>query len=139
MRFCGRKWTRLLAKLIRKSDGARPSFLPNVLRIGSLADECKALDIRAYDVGALTTLADSFVICSASSEPHFKAVFNAVKEGMKEVGIRPLRTEGTVRGQWRLLDYGDIIFHLFREEARRFYDLDGLWGDAPLIDLELED
>jgi len=107
--------------------------------MGALAANVKARDIRAYDLRGLTVIADSFVICSASSEPHFKAVYNSVKEGMKEVGVAPLHTEGISRGHWRVLDYGNIIVHIFREEAREFYDLDGLWGDAPEINLKLDD
>jgi ribosome-associated protein len=113
--------------------------LPNTLRIASLAWDVKATDIRAYDVRGLTLIADSFVICTATSEPQLKAVFNSVKEGMKEVGVTPLRAEGKTDGNWMILDYGNVIFHIFREEARLFYDLDGFWADAPGIDLELEE
>jgi len=127
-----------LVKLVKKSAPTQPDFLPNALRMCALAAEYKAIDIRAYDVRGLTLIADSFIICAASSEPHFKAIYNGVKEGMKAVGVAPLYTEGTLRGNWRVLDYGDIIFHIFREQAREFYDLDGLWGDAPEIDLNLD-
>ena len=127
-----------MVKLIKKPGGLEPDFLPDVLRIGSLAAERKALDIKAYDLRGLTPVADSFVLCSASSEPQFKAIYNGVREGMKAIGVKPLHSEGTVRGGWRVLDYGDIIVHIFREQSREFYDLDGLWGDASEIDLELD-
>jgi len=125
-----------LARLVKKKE-AMPDALPNVRRIAALAADRKALDIRAYDVRGLTLVADYFIICGASSEPHFKAVFNAVKEGMKDVGVAPLHSEGRVHGGWLLLDYGAIILHVFREEARRFYDLDGLWADAPQVELDI--
>jgi ribosome-associated protein len=128
-----------LARLVRKAgQSPEPDFLPNTLRIGALAAKLKAKDIRVYDVRDLTVIADAFVLCSASSEPQLKAIFNAVKEGMREIGVAPLRTEGTFSGGWFVMDYGSIIFHIFREEAREFYDLDGLWGDAPRIRLEVD-
>jgi len=109
-----------------------------VLAIAEFAAEHKAANLRAYDVRDLTVIADAFVICSATSEPHLRAVFNAVKEGLKEMGIAPLRSEGTFNGGWLVVDYGTIIFHIFRVTAREFYDLDGLWGDAPEIELGQE-
>lgn len=112
--------------------------MPVLLRIASLADEHKAKDIKAFDVRGLTLVADAFLICSATSEPQLRAIYNAVKEGLKDVGIKQLHSEGTFTGGWLVMDYGTVIFHIFREEARNFYDLDGLWGDAPLIDLGLE-
>lgn len=105
-------------------------------QMGECAAQYKAINVRAYDVRGLTLVADCFIICAASSEPQFKAIFNGVQDGMRAVDVRPLHTEGSSRGGWLLLDYGDIVFHLFREEAREFYDLDGLWGDAPEVDLE---
>ncbi len=128
-----------MAKLVKKSKQDEDSFLPATLRIGELAHNRRALDVRAYDVRKLTLIADSFVLCSASSQPQVKAIFDAVKEGMSEVGVRPFHVEGGPRDGWMLMDYGTVIFHIFREETREFYDLDGLWGDAPKIDLDLED
>lgn len=114
------------------------SFVPNTLRMAELAADKKAKDIKAYDVRGLTLVADSFVMCTATSEPQLKAVYNAVKDGMKEIGVAPLRTEGTFAGGWLLMDYGDVIFHVFREAARQFYDLDGMWADAKEIALHLD-
>ena len=128
-----------MARIVKRPPQAEPDFLPSTRRIAGFAAERKARDVRAYDVRGLTIIADSFVLCTATSEPHAKAVFNAVKEGMKEIGVRPLCTEGKPADGWLVLDYGDVIFHIFREEARSFYDLDGLWGDAPSIDLDLDD
>jgi ribosome-associated protein len=128
-----------VARLTKKTSsvpGTTADFLPNTLRVAGLAADHKAKCIRAYDVRGLTLIADSFVLCSASSEPQVKAIHNAVREGMKEIGIAPLRSEGAPDNGWLVLDYGDIIFHIFREEARAYYDLDGLWGDARVIDLD---
>lgn len=127
-----------LPRLVKKTiTSNQPEYLPNARRIAALADERKAENIVAYAVGELTLLADAFVICTATSEPHVKAVYSAVKEGMREAGSKTLHAEGTYTDGWVVLDYGDVIFHVFRKEAREFYDLDGLWGDAPRIDLAL--
>jgi ribosome-associated protein len=128
-----------LAKLVKKAPEADTEFLPVTRRVASLAYDLKARDIKAYDVRGMTLIADSFLMCSASSEPQMKAVFNAVREGMKEVGVVPLHSEGRPSDGWMVLDYGIVIAHLFREDAREFYDLDGLWADAPLIELDLDD
>lgn len=127
-----------MPKLVKKTDDTALDFLPNVQRIASISADFRALDIRALDVRGLTLVADCFVLCSAASEPQVKAIYNGVKDGMKEIGVSPLRAEGEFSGSWLVLDYGTILFHIFRKEAREFYDLDGLWGDAPVLELDLE-
>jgi ribosome-associated protein len=133
-----------LAKLVRKQKSVTPEaepaleFVVDSLRIAELAAQRKAINLHAYNVHGLTVLADSLVLCSASSEPQMRAIFDSVKEGMKAIGVAPLHTEGTFNGGWLVMDYGHVIFHVFREEAREFYDLDGFWGDAPEIKLESE-
>ena len=94
--------------------------------------------MKAYDVRELTVVADAFLLCSAQSEPQLRAIYNEVREGMREIGKHPLHSEGAFNGGWLVIDYGAIVFHLFREESREFYDLDGLWADAPLIELDIE-
>ncbi len=126
-----------MAKLVRKSKSTEPDYLPNVLRIAELAAKHKAMDIKAYDLRGLTIMADVFVVCSASSEPQVKAIYNSILAGMKQVGVSPKRSEGRPGVGWILIDYGSIVVHVFREETREYYDLDGLWGDAPEIDLGL--
>lgn len=127
-----------MARLVRKKAApAPPAFLAKVLRIGELAAERKVIDIRAYDVRGLTLIADAFVLCSAASEPQLRAMFNGILEGMKEAGIPSLRSEGGFKGGWLVIDYSDVIVHIFRQEAREFYDLDGLWADAPQVELNL--
>lgn len=128
-----------MPKLVPKTaPEAAPDFLPNLYRIAEIAAQFKAINIKAYDVRGLTLVTDCFLMCSASSDRQLKAIFNGIREGMKEAGIGPTTTEGDFEGSWLLLDYGDVIVHIFREEAREFYDLDGLWGDAPMIELTLD-
>ena len=128
-----------MVTLVKKEKSNESDFLPNTHRIASIAFDFKAKDIAAYDVRGLTLVSDSFVMCSATSEPQFKAIMNGVRMGMKEIGVNPLHIEGTTQGGWILMDYGNIIFHIFREEAREYYDLDGLWGDAARIELDISE
>ena len=118
------------------SEGERLDAIVQLM--AELAAEKKAVSIKAYNVRGLTLTTDALVICTATSEPHIKAVFNAVKEGMKASGARPIYTEGSFKDGWLLIDFGDAIFHVFREQAREFYDLDGLWADAQPFALDSE-
>lgn len=128
-----------MTKLIKKTGKQELDILPNTRRIASIAQKYRAKNILAYDVRELTVLADCFLMCSVTSEPQLKAVYNGVREGMKEIGLLPLHAEGEISSSWLVLDYGVIIFHIFRERAYEFYDLGGLWGDAPLLDLDLDE
>jgi len=82
------------------------------------------------DVHGLTTIADFFVICSGESTPQVKAIEERVVEKLKEEGAGPLRIEGLRYCNWVLVDYGDVIVHIFQEETRAFYELEKLWIDA---------
>ncbi len=126
----------VLKRKSAETDGK--GYLADARRIAALADEKKAENIRAYDVQGLTGVTDCFVICTVTSEPQMKAVMNNIREGMRDVGIGLLRAEGDFHGGWVLLDYNDVIVHLFRKEPRDFYDLDGVWADAPAVELDLE-
>ncbi len=128
-----------MPKLIKKTSQEELEFLPNARRIASIAQKFRANNIEAYDVRGLTVLTDAFLMCSVTSEPQLKAVYNGVREGMKEIGLIPLHAEGEISSNWLVLDYGAVIFHIFRERAYEFYDLGGLWGDAPLVDLDLDE
>ncbi len=128
----------------RTAEPAAPALPADVREklctISELAAKHKGIDIRACDIRGLTVIADAVILCSAASEPQLRAIFNEVRDGMRQdLGISPLHSEGTYKGGWLVIDYGDVIFHLFRKEAREFYDLDGLWGDAPQIALDLEE
>lgn len=98
-----------------------------------------ALDKKAYDVDVLavaklTSIADYFVLTSASNERQAQAIADNVLDKLREeMGVKPLLVEGTTPGRWVLLDFGDFIIHIFTEDARRFYGLERLWGDAPNV------
>ena len=97
----------------------------------------KALDLDVLSVGALTSIADYFVLASATNERQAAAIADSIEEQLKQqLGVRPLLIEGTTPGRWILLDYGDFIVHIFTEDVRRFYGLERLWGDAPNVTAE---
>lgn len=97
----------------------------------------KAFDLDVLSVGALTSIADYFVLASASNERQAAAIADAIEAQLKEqLRVRPLLIEGTTPGRWILLDYGDFIVHIFTEDVRRFYGLERLWGDAPNVTSE---
>ncbi len=99
----------------------------------------KARDIKGILVAGLTLIADAFVLCTVNSEPQLKAVTNAAREAMREAGYAVQCVEGDHRCGWTVVDFGDVILHIFRDQARVFYDLDRMWGDAPEIDLHLDE
>ncbi len=90
----------------------------------------KAEKLVVLNLQGLTALADYFVLATASSERQAQALADAVEAALKAEGRRPLSIEG-YSAPWILLDYGDVVFHIFHDEARRFYGLERLWGDAP--------
>jgi ribosome-associated protein len=98
-------------------------------------DDKKGQDIKLLKTDGLTVLADYFVICSATSAPHIKALSDEVDKRLSELGEPPLRREGYRSGSWVLLDFGCVILHLFQTEAREFYNLERLWNDAENIDI----
>lgn len=81
----------------------------------------------------VSTFCDYFIIASANTSRHIKAISDEIESKLKEEGIKLWHTEGEKDAKWVLLDYGDCLVHLFEPETRRFYDLEGLWGDAPQI------
>jgi ribosome-associated protein len=94
----------------------------------------KAFDLDVLAVGQLTSIADYFILCSATNERQASAIADNVLAKLKEeLGVKPLLVEGTTPGRWVLLDFGDFIVHIFTEDVRRFYGLERLWGDAPNV------
>ncbi len=94
-----------------------------------------ALDKKAYDlvvlqVGPVTSVADYFVICTGRSDVQVQSICRAIEESMAAVGVKPLAVEGFTHGQWVLLDFGDVVVHIFYETVRQFYNLEGLWVQA---------
>ena len=100
----------------------------------------KASDLDVLAVSELTSIADFFILCSATNERQAQAIADSVLDRLKEdLNVKPLLVEGTTPGRWILLDFGDFIFHVFTEDCRRFYGLERLWGDAPNVTAEYAD
>ena len=93
----------------------------------------KARQVVVLDVTSLTTVADTFIICSARSNRQVTAIAEYISTYLKKQGKKALNIEGRQEGHWVLMDYGDVIIHIFLEPLRSFYDLEGLWGDARRI------
>ncbi|MBU1172617.1 MAG: ribosome silencing factor [Proteobacteria bacterium] len=96
--------------------------------------ERKAEDVVALDVRKLTSYTDAFIIASGRSNRQVSAIGKHIHTEMKKKGVRAFSVDGLEEGKWVLLDYGDVIIHVFLDETRRFYDLEGLWSDARRID-----
>ena len=93
----------------------------------------KAYDLVVLDTAKLTSIADYFVLCSGRSDTQVQAIADAVREHLASLGVRPLAVEGYERGQWILLDFGDVVVHVFYHPVREFYDIESLWIDAPRL------
>lgn len=98
-------------------------------------DEKKGISISAMEITDLTSLADYFVFATGSSNTQINALCGAVEKALDEQGVPVLRREGYRDGTWVLLDYGDIVVHVFSAEAREFYSLERLWSDGIPVDL----
>ncbi|MFH2065695.1 MAG: ribosome silencing factor [Pseudomonadota bacterium] len=96
----------------------------------------KIKGLTVLDVRKLTSIADVFMICSGSSNRQVTSIGEHIRRELKKNGIKPYHMEGIKEGQWVLLDYGNVIIHVFYEPVRSFYDLDGLWEDAGKINTE---
>jgi ribosome-associated protein len=97
------------------------------------AADKKAEDPVALDLKGIATFTDAFVICSGSQSRQTQAICDAILDRLKEQGVRPGHLEGYARGDWILIDLGDLVVHVFTRETRDFYNLERLWGDAPRV------
>jgi ribosome-associated protein len=93
----------------------------------------KAIAPVLLDVRDLTSFADVFMICSGRSNRQVSAIADNIRVELKTQGIHPLSVEGKKDGHWVLMDYGHVVIHVFYESTRRFFDLEGLWADAPRV------
>lgn len=98
-------------------------------------DKHKAGHIRVLEVGDITSIADAFVIAEGTSSTQVRALADYAEEELKAQGIVPLRTEGYRSQGWIVLDYGDVVLHVFHHETRAFYDLERLWKDGREVDI----
>jgi ribosome-associated protein len=102
------------------------------LRIAEIASDKLAQDIRVFDLREIVSYTDYFVICSGGTERQTKAIHDAIHQELKDVhGRLPRRVEGLTESRWILMDYLDAVIHIFTPDARSYYRLEQLWGDAP--------
>jgi ribosome-associated protein len=102
-----------------------------------LASSKKAEEITVLDLRGISSFTDFFVICSGTSEPHLKAIAGEVEAKLKEdYRIRPAAIDGFPASQWIVIDYLQVIVHVFHRDKREFYSLEDLWGDAPRLEWE---
>jgi ribosome-associated protein len=104
--------------------------------VAETLDEKKGQDIVLLDVSELLWITDTFVIVSGGSNRQVQTLAEAVEERLKAEGVRPLRIEGKREAEWVLLDYGDVVVHVFQPATRDYYALERLWGDAPRVEWE---
>ena len=115
-----------------RKAGAKSSF-DMARRIVALAEDKKAADILLLDLTGLTTLADAFVICSGGSERQLESIAEGIVRGMREDGIRPIGREGLPASHWILVDFGDVIVHVFTPPERDYYGLEKHWSEAKAV------
>jgi ribosome-associated protein len=114
------------------ADTARPT----ALALAQAALDKKAEDVTVLDVRGLTSYADYFVVVTADSDRQAGAIADHLEQTMKEKGVSKVGVEGYEGGRWILVDYGDVVAHVMNRESRGFYDLEGLWADAPRFSVE---
>jgi ribosome-associated protein len=102
-----------------------------VAAVADLAADRKALDIVQLDLRGMIGYADYFVICSGRTDRQTRAIHDGIHEGMKARGILPRRVEGVTESRWILMDYLDVVVHVFTPDTREYYRLEQLWGEAP--------
>ena len=120
---------------ISKDDNDLNSTDMARLAAGAALDK-KALDPLVLDLRGISSVAEFFVILTGTSDRHAMAVAGNVMDAFKALGIKPLGEEGAKDGKWILLDFGEIVVHVFLESVREYYDIERLWIDAPRLDLE---
>jgi ribosome-associated protein len=107
------------------------------VRIAEIASDKVAQDVRVFDLRGIVSYTDFFVICSGGTERQTKSIHDAIHQELKDVnGLLPRRVEGLTESRWILMDYLDAVVHIFTPDARSYYRLEQLWGDAPSRTIE---
>lgn len=117
--------------MARKKKEKEAESRQRALLCVNAALEKKARDLIVLNVSEISAFADYFIICSGTSDRQVRAIAGSIQENLKKAGIMALGVEGDEAARWILLDYDDVIIHVFLESARTFYDLERLWSEAP--------
>jgi len=107
------------------------------ITLAEAAIDLKAQELLLLELGELTLLADYFLLCSGTSDRHVRSVADRIAEAAKEAGIKLLHTEGMEQARWVLLDFGDVVVHVFTAETRDYYRIEELWADARRVPLDI--
>jgi ribosome-associated protein len=118
--------------IVTKKISTKRSVLLSV----NAALEKKARRILVLNVKKMSSLSDYFIICSGNSDRQVQAIASFIEETLKKAGKRPIGIEGERVGKWVLMDYGDVVIHIFYDPIRDFYDLERLWTDVPRLEIE---
>jgi ribosome-associated protein len=119
----------------KQSDGglALPPSRDVAIAAARAASAKQAEDIVILDVHGIIVITDHFVICTATSQRQIRTVIDAVEDALRDMGVKPVRREGESEAGWWLLDYIDVVVHVFGQEERDYYDLERLWSDSPRV------
>jgi ribosome-associated protein len=112
--------------------------LDKALLASKIIKERKAVNPILFEVGKLTTITDYFLVASGKSSRQVQAIYRHLTRKMRENGMKAFGVEGEREGHWILIDYGDLVVHIFYQPVREFYDLESLWIEAPRIDTNEE-
>ena len=123
---------------IERRGSIKKSSKKKALEIARLVKEKKAEDVVVIDVTEVSSIADYILICSVGSERQAQSVSRYVEEELEKKDLEALSIEGFETGRWVLMDYADVIAHIFLDEVRAFYDIEGLWIDCPRVEIEEE-
>ncbi len=110
------------------------SSLERALKCAECALDKKGVDVKILEIAKISSIADYLVLATGMSDKQVQAIADSVKKGLKKFG-KVQDMEGLREGKWVVMDYGDVLVHVFVDELRHYYDLDELWGDAPLVAL----
>ena len=119
------------------TDKVKLTSRERAIECALFALEKKALNVKALEISRLSSIADYLVLASGTSDKQTQAIADSVKKGLKKFG-KALDVEGLREGNWIVIDYGDVIVHIFKEETRRYYNLDELWKAAPSLEIPEE-
>jgi ribosome-associated protein len=121
---------------VAATDGTLPPSREVAIAAARAAAGKQGEDITVLDVRTVIVITDFFVIVSGGSSRQVRTITESIESALKELGVKPVRREGETEGQWVLLDYVDVVVHVFGEEERRYYDLERLWKDAGTLTWE---
>ena len=133
-----RKEANTQRKIKEQTSTGSNEALKKAILAAEAQTEKKAEDIVVIDVRDVCTFSDYFVICTGLSSLQFKAIADSIESSLRKMGFKPYHIDGLTSQSWLIMDYSDVIIHVFSPEARSYYELERLWGDGTFIDWESE-